>query len=166
MLRAVRAHLLVIALCLVSPPALAQRALPAPAAVRWRPSIRADAFFDRDPGAQLAIGLALPAAYNVRLATDVGIGGVSRDGGWRTAGRLDLLTRWLSDPFRQSRWGLNAGGGVGLRVEDGTAPRVVAILTLGLEGPSDGPWVPGIEIGLGGGARAGLALRRAPNRRR
>jgi hypothetical protein len=166
MLRAVRAHVLALVLCLVSLPAWAQRALTEPAAVRWRTAVRADAFVDRDPGAQLAVGLAIPAAYNVRLAADVGIGGVSRDQGWKTAGRIDLLARWLSDPFRQSRWGLNAGGGVGLRVEERAVPRIVAILTLGLEGPGNGSWVPGIEVGVGGGARAGLTLRRASKRRR
>ncbi len=144
----------------------AQRATTADAAVRWRTALRADALIDRDVGAQLAIGLAVPAQYNVRLALDIGAGGVRRDDTWRTTGRLDVLARWLSDPFRQSRWGVNAGGGVGIRFEDMQEARVVAIITLGVEGTSDGRWVPGVELGLGGGVRLGVTMRRAPARRR
>lgn len=134
--------------------------------MRWRPSIRADAIIDRDPGAQLAIGLAIPVAYNVRIGVDVGGGGVQRNAAWEPAGRVDLLACWLTDPFRESRWRIHGGGGVGLRVESGQDARVVAIVTLGVDGPSDGTWVPGVELGLGGGVRAGLTLRRAPLRRR
>lgn len=144
----------------------AQRATPTAAVVRWRTAIRADALIDRDAGAQLALGVAVPAAYNVRVAVDLGIGGVHRRDRWRTAGRIDLLARLLSDPFRQSRWGLTAGGGAGIRLEDGGAPRMVAIVTVGVEGTSDGSWVPGVELGLGGGVRAGVTLRRVPARRR
>ncbi len=144
----------------------AQRTAPAARQSRWRPSIRADAILDRDPGAQFGIGLALASAYNVRLGLDAGAGGAQRPGGWTSAGRLDVLGRWLSDPFRQSRWGINAGGGIGERVEVGRKPTTVAIVTLGLEGPSDGAWVPGVEIGLGGGVRAGITFRRAPLRQR
>ncbi len=144
----------------------AQRAPFAPPAARFRPAFRADAILDRDPGAQLAAGLVVVAAYNVRLALDAGVGGVQRPAGWQASGRVDLLARWLSDPFRESLWGLNAGGGVGVQLERGGAPRPVAIVTLGVEGPSDGAWVPGVELGLGGGVRVGFTLRRVPLRRR
>ncbi len=144
----------------------AQRAAPAAATVRWRTSVRADALIDRNVGAQLAVGLAIPTQYNVRLALDVGAGGVRRVDDWRATGRVDLLARWLSDPFRQSTWGVNAGGGVGVRFEDARDARVVAIVTVGLEGASDGRWVPGVELGLGDGLRVGVTMRRASARRR
>jgi hypothetical protein len=144
----------------------AQPAAPATPTVRWRTALRADAIIDRDVGAQLAIGVAVPAQYNVRLALDVGAGGVRRSDTWRSMGRADLLARWLSDPFRQSRWGINAGGGVGVLFEDAREARVVAIVTVGVEGASDGRWVPGVELGLGGGVRVGVTMRRAPTRRR
>ncbi|MDZ7631250.1 MAG: hypothetical protein U5K74_07860 [Gemmatimonadaceae bacterium] len=134
--------------------------------IRWRTTLRADAIIDRDPGAQLGLGLAIPAAYNVRLGVEAGAGGVQRRGGWSPIGRVDLLGRWLSDPFRQSRWAIHAGGGVGVLLEEQRAPRPVAIVTLGVDGPSDGAWVPGVEVGLGGGVRAGLTLRRASRRSR
>ena len=130
------------------------------------PSVRADLLLDRDVGAQVAVGGAVAAAYNVRLAADAGVGGVRRAARWEPAGRLDLLARWLSDPFRQSRWGINAGGGIGIRVEADRAPRTVAIVTVGVEGRGDGRWVRGVEAGMGGGFRVGLTLRRPASRRR
>lgn len=161
-----RLALLLTALCSAPLSLAAQRATPPAAVVRWRTAIRADALIDRDAGAQLAFGVAVPAAYNVRVAVDIGVGGVHRPDQWRAAGRIDLLARLLTDPFRQSRWGVSAGGGAGIRFEDGGAARAVAIVTVGIEGTSDGRWVPGVEIGLGGGVRAGVTLRRAPDRRR
>ena len=144
----------------------AQRAPSTPAVPRFRPSIRADAILDRDPGAQLAVGVAVAGAYNVRIGLDAGAGGVRRAGGWVSAGRLELLARILTDPFRTTRWALSAGGGIGQHFECKATPRTVAIVTIGVDGPSDGGWVPGVEIGLGGGVRAGVAFRRAPRGQR
>lgn len=158
--------LVVLAILIPSARALAQQAVARPSVDRWRPSVRLDALVDRDPGAQLGFGVATPVDYNVRLAVDAGVGGVHRAEGMTSSGRLDLTVRWLSDPFRQSRWAITAGGGIGERFEARRAPRTVAIVALGLEGPGDGAWVPGVELGLGGGVRAGLTLRRAPRRQR
>jgi hypothetical protein len=144
----------------------AQRAAPAQSAMPLRPSIRADVIIDRDPGAQLATGLSVVAAYNTRLSIDAGVGAMQRDNRWRASGRVDLMARVLADPFRQSRWGAYAAGGIGLRTEARRAPDLVGILALGFEGPGDGRWLRGVEVGLGGGVRAGVTLRRAPLRRR
>ena len=145
----------------------AQRAQAAGRPSRVRPAIRADAVLADEPGAQVAVGMVAAAAYNLRVGLDVGAGGVRRRGGGaEAAGRVDLLARWLSDPFRRSRRAIHAGGGIGVLVAQGAAPRPVAIVTLGVEGTSDGPWVPGVELGLGGGVRVGFTLRRAPARQR
>jgi len=144
----------------------AQQAVPPAGMRRVFPAVRADFLPDRDVGAQVAVGGAVAAAYNLRLAVDVGVGGVRRATQWEPTGRIDLLARWLSDPFRQSRWGLNAGGGIGVRFEADRTPRTIAIVTLGVEGRGDGRWVPGVEAGMGGGFRLGLTLRRPAARRR
>jgi hypothetical protein len=157
---------LLLALATASDVCAAQRALPAVAPARVQPTLRADVLLDRDVGAQFAAGVALAAAYNVRLALDVGAGGVSRPSGWRTTGRADALVRWLSDPFRQSQWAISGGGGIGLRVEQDAVPRAVAVLFLGLDMPTQRRWVPGFEVGLGGGVRLGMTLRRAASQRR
>ncbi len=156
---------IIVALACPSAAALAQQAA-RPAVDRWRPAFRVDALIDRDPGAQVAVGVATPVDYNVRFAVDAGVGVVHRFDAMEAAGRLDLTVRWLSDPFRQSRWAISAGGGIGERFEAHRGPRTVAIVTVGVEGPSDGVWVPGVELGLGGGVRAGVTLRRAPRRQR
>lgn len=143
-------------------PCEGQGALPAAGRMRLRPAIRVDAVVDRDLGAQLGLGVAIASAYNVRLGLDAGVGSVRRADAWTAAGRVDLLARWLSDPFRRSRWGLNAGCGIGQRFESRRTTSTVVIVTLGIEGPSDGRWVPGVELGMGGGVRAGFTFRRAP----
>ena len=140
----------------------AQRSVEPQRAAVFRPAIRADAIIDRDQGAQIALGVAVATAYNVRLALDVGAGGVRRETGWASTGRLDLIARALSDPFRRSRWALSAGGGIGQLVERNARPRTIAIVTVGVDGPCDGLWVPGVEVGLGGGFRVGVTFRRAP----
>ena len=43
-----------------------------------------------------------------------GLGGSVDAGESEPVGRLDVLARFLLDPFRQSRWGFSAGGGVSL----------------------------------------------------
>lgn len=157
--------LVVLAFVLPLTPASAQQAARPPVG-RWRPALRVDALIDRDPGAQVALGISTPLDYNVRLAFDAGVGGVQRADGTAASGRLDVTLRWLTDPFRQTRWAIHAGGGIGELVEGRRGPRTVAIVSLGIEGPSDGAWVPGVELGLGGGVRAGVTLRRAPRRQR
>ena len=162
-----RTRLLALLLAVLPALAQAQRAQAAPRPARFQPSVRVDAILGQDAIGQVAGGIAIAAAYNVRVGLDAGIGGVRRaNGGAQATGRVDLLARWLTDPFRQSRRALHAGGGLGVLFEQGSAPRPVAIVTLGLDGASDGPWVPGVEIGLGGGFRAGVTLRRASARRR
>ncbi|HYW51786.1 MAG TPA: hypothetical protein VE861_14320 [Gemmatimonadaceae bacterium] len=164
--QSLRAAAIMLVTLAVVPAAVAQRAPAVQPAMRIRPTLRLDAVADRDPGAQVAGGLALRAAYNVRLAVDAGAGTVQRGDTWRGSGRVDLLVRWLADPFRESRWGLSGGGGVGMQFEQARAPRPVAIVTVGIEGRGDGTWVPGVELGLGGGARVGFTLRRAPRGQR
>ena len=140
----------------------AQRTVEPQRASIFRPAIRADALIDRDAGGQVALGVAFATAYNVRLGLDVGAGGFCRTTGWASTGRLDLIARVLSDPFRRSRWALSAGGGIGQLVERDARPRTVAVVAVAVDGPSDGRWVPGVEVGLGGGFRVGVTFRRAP----
>jgi len=166
-IRGLRGASLAVALLLLPAVTQAQRAAPPNRPSRFRPAIRADAILARDAGAQVAMGVVAAAAYNLRLGIDVGVGGVRRQaGGVEGTGRVDLLARWLSDPFRQAKRALHAGGGIGVLFEEGAAPRPVAIVTVGIEGTSDGAWVPGVEVGLGGGVRVGFTLRRAPARQR
>ena len=129
---------------------------------------RIDGLFARTSGVEVGLGLSVPTGIYVRNGLIGGIG-VGRHG---VEGRTDLLSRFSLDPFRQSRWALYGGGGISGRYrsrEDGGS-RAYLLVFLGLEGPLRAGqrigWVPAFEVGLGGGARVGIILRRAINSRR
>jgi hypothetical protein len=133
------------------------------------PELRADVLFGHQSAAQIGAGVQIPLGYYVRMGLDGAVGVRLGDGGARSRvdGRLDLLTRFLLDPFRQSRYGLSLGGGIGLRAEPGDHVRPVLLAAVDLEGRrwSSG-WVPALQVGLGGGARVGIVLRRGTLRAR
>ena len=110
----------------------------------------------------------MPTGIYVRNGL-VGAVGAGRHG---IEGRTDLLSRFSLDPFRQSRWALYGGGGISGRYrsrEDGGS-HAYLMLFLGVEGPlpvgRTSGWMPAFEVGLGGGARVGVILRRGINARR
>ena len=129
---------------------------------------RADAIVSRSTSVQGGLGVTFPAGIYVRAGGVIAAGG----GGRGFDSRVDLFSRFNLDPFREVRWGFYAGGGVSGRYVERDSPRGHAYLLVfaGLEGPlknaSVAGWVPAIEIGLGGGARIGIALRQGmPGRR-
>jgi hypothetical protein len=99
----------------------------------------------------------------------VGSVGAGRHG---VESRADFISRFSLDPFRQSRWAPYGGAGLSGRFRstaDGGS-KAYLLVFLGLEGPLPygqvSGWVPAVELGLGGGARIGLILRRGINGRR
>jgi hypothetical protein len=126
------------------------------------PELRVDVIAaDRATSVQGAVGLEIPFGYYVRAGV-LGGAGVSRarGGSSHAAGRVDLLGRFLLDPFRQSRLGFSAGAGVSLRAESGDRVRPQLLVALELEGRRSSNGVsPSFQLGLGGGVRAGVALR-------
>ncbi len=129
---------------------------------------RVDGIFARTSGVEAGLGVSIPQGIYVRTGLVGGVG-VGRHG---AEGRTDLLSRFSLDPFRQSRWALYRGGGISGRYrtrEDGGS-RAYLLVVVGLEGPlpfgrTEG-WVPVFEVGLGGGARVGVGVRRGINARR
>lgn len=131
------------------------------------PELRADLLAGHRPAVQLGGGVQLPIGYYVRLGFIAAVGvriddATARPVGSRsTDGRLDLLARFVLDPFRQTRYGVSLGGGMSLRAEPGERARPVLLVALDLEGRRAGHgWVPAVQLGLGGGARLGLVVRR------
>lgn len=129
---------------------------------------RVDGLFARSSGVEAGLGVSVPAGIYVRNGLVGGVG-VGRHG---AEGRTDLVSRFSLDPFRQSRWALYGGGGISgryRRKDDGGAHAYLLIF-VGLEGPlplgRTSGWVPAFEVGLGGGARVGVILRRGINARR
>ena len=130
------------------------------ARVRAEPELRADVLGGRGTAVQLGAGVQIPAGTYVRVGVIGGVGSRWIDGASRTDGRVDVLGRFLIDPFRQSRWALSAGGGVSLRATSGDRVRPDLLVAADLEGPRSKSGVsPTIQVGLGGGVRAGLGLR-------
>ena len=129
---------------------------------------RIDGIFAHTSGVEAGVGVSIPTGIYVRTGLVAGAG-VGEHG---AEGRTDLLSRFSLDPFRQSRWSLYGGGGISGRYrssEDGGS-HAYLLLFIGLEGPlplgETAGWVPAMEVGLGGGARVGLILRRGINARR
>ena len=129
---------------------------------------RVDGIFARTPGVEAGLGFTIPNGIYVRSGLVAGLG-AGRHG---VEGRTDFVSRFSLDPFRQSRWAPYAGAGVSGRYRsdlDGGSRGYLMIL-LGVEGPlplgSTEAWVPAVEVGLGGGARAAVIFRRAINSRR
>lgn len=128
--------------------------------VRVEPELRVDVLGGRGTSVQGGAGIQIPAGTYVRVGVIGGVGSSWENGLSRADGRLDVLARFLIDPFRQSRWGLSAGGGVSLRAREGDRVRPNVLLAIDLEGPRAGSGVsPAFQIGLGGGVRGGFGLR-------
>ena len=129
---------------------------------------RLDAIFARSSGVEAAYGFTVPVGIYVRSGIVAGVG-VGRHG---VEGRTDFISRFSFDPFRQTRWAPYAGAGLSGRyrskLDEGA--RAYLLVFLGVEGPLPlgelSGWVPAVEVGLGGGARVGLILRRGVNARR
>jgi hypothetical protein len=131
----------------------------------FKPAVQFEARLDvlggPPAGAQVGAGVNVAAGYYTRIGADLAAGASSRDGGVAASGRVDLAARYLLDPFHEFRWGPYAGGGV-TALWDGRANwRAGLLLLIGIEGPAHAGWRTAVELGLGGGARLGLVLRRA-----
>ncbi len=129
---------------------------------------RFDAIFARDAGAEAGLGVSIPAGIYIRSGIVVGVG-AGRHG---AEGRTDLISRFSLDPFRQFRWAPYGGGGISGRYRsklDGGSKAYLMVF-LGVEGPLPigrmAGLVPAVEVGLGGGVRIGVVLRRGINARR
>ena len=122
---------------------------------------RIDALGGPPAGAQLGIGANVAADTYFRIGVDIAAGASSRDGLAVASGRVDVVTRYLLDPFHESKWGPYAGGGFTAQWDRSANWRGDLLLLIGVEGPVHAGWRTSVELGLGGGARLGVVLRRA-----
>ena len=135
---------------------------------KFQSEARLDAIFARSGAIEAGYGFTVPMGIYIRSGLVAGIG-AGRHG---ADGRTDLISRFSLDPFRQSRWAPYAGAGLSgrYRTERDGGSRAYLLVFLGLEGPLPlgalAGWVPAVEVGLGGGARVGVILRRGIHARR
>jgi hypothetical protein len=144
-------------LCLLATLALSGTAAPA---LAQQPEVRVDVLGPTPYSIQPGVGAIVPLGYYVRVSADVGYAPRSSAGLIEDHWRGDLLTRVTLDPFRQQRWGFSIGGGLSIRRH----AYLAAIADL--EGPETHGVLPALQVGLSGGLRAGVILRRAVKGRR
>ena len=128
-------------------------------AAKTRPEFRVDAIAARAPTIQGGLGFAKPAGTYTRLVGVVAVGVARRHERSTAAVRADVATRFVLDPYGESRWALYGMGGVSVLYDGFESTRAVIIAAIGVEGPRRGRLAPAFELGLGGGVRAGFALR-------
>ena len=122
---------------------------------------RMDALAGPPAGAQAGIGANVAIGYYIRLGVDAAAGASSRGGAAVASGRVDVVSRYLLDPFHQFQWGPYAGGGFSAQWDRRGERRGDVLIVVGIEGPVHAGWRTAVELGLGGGARLGVVLRRA-----
>jgi hypothetical protein len=129
---------------------------------RWQLEARADALIARTTAFHAGFGANLVTGTYVRAGV-LGAAGVrSVDQELRESGRLDAFARFHVDPFREFPGAVYVTGGATVLFDSGTDPRVRGIFGVGVEGRAwSGRWIPGLEIGIGGGVRIGATLRKA-----
>jgi hypothetical protein len=126
------------------------------------PEFRVDAIVARVTAVQAGIGFTAATGLYLRSGIVGGLG-FSPDG---LSGRIDGFARFHSDPFRQSRWAPYGGGGISGRFDRKEGARAYLLVIAGLDGPVNHGMTPSVELGLGGGARIGVIVRRAAGERR
>lgn len=128
--------------------------------------LRGDAIITRHTAAELGAGLVVPMGIYVRTGFDAAAGAVWQHGAARSAARADAIARFLLDPFREVPIGVSLGGGVSFAYIDGDHVRPYVVAVLDVEGEAHRGFTPALELGLGGGTRIGIVLRRSPIRYR
>jgi hypothetical protein len=122
---------------------------------------RSDAIFGSPSALQVGVGANIPVDPYVRVGTTVAGGTSWQDGRSGTSARADLTARYLLDPYAETRWGVYGGAGLSVRWDRDARWRPYLLLVGGVEGPARGGWRTSFEVGVGGGARVGVVLRRA-----
>jgi hypothetical protein len=143
----------------VSPRLAAQ--LLAPSYIEYR----ADGIVGRGTSAQAGLGAVYQLGTYVRTSVDAAGGATWHDGATLGSGRVDVIARFLLDPFREAPLGLSVGGGVTVPYLNGDAhlrPLLTAVVDV--EGRLRHDITPALQLGLGGGGRIGIVLRTSPPR--
>jgi hypothetical protein len=161
------ALLAVLTLAMLGVPARQARAQPAaPRSPTLRLTARVDAFLARVDALHAGLGVNTDLGSYVRLDAALAAGAARFEQTTVASGRAEVVARFLLDPFRQSRWGFYGGGGLIARYDDGPGASGYLTVLVGTELPGAWRTLPALEIGIGGGTRIGLVIRRGRSNRR
>ena len=157
--------------CLAAPRVLAAQIAPpagrpVQSAPRLFPELRLDAIAGTRDRLHLGAGLIVPLGTYVRAVPIVAGGVAFVDDDARGSARAEGVVRFLLDPLRERRWGVYGGAGVGASWIDGDGWRTPLVVVLGIEGRARRGHALAAELGLGGGARLAVVIRRTRERRR
>jgi hypothetical protein len=126
-----------------------------------QPEVRADVFGPPPYSGGPGIGATMALGYYVRVNAGVGYELPMETGRTGDRWRAELIARATFDPFRQQRWALSIGGGLTQRRSNTYLAAIIDV-----EGPEIRGLLPALQLGVSGGVRAGLVVRRAiPGRR-
>jgi hypothetical protein len=136
---------------------------------------RIDARFATNNSIEAGWGYSIPLGVYVRATAIGALGKASTDSGQLSSARVEVLSRFLLDPFRESRFGLSVGGGLGLTNSQGFATidklgmphrqwEPYLALIADLELTKSAGWQPALQVGLGNGLRVGLLFRSSVDR--
>lgn len=139
--------------------------------------LRVDARFSRNTAIEAGWSFTVPTGSYVRNSATWASGYSSRGAGdWHRSTRVEVVSRFLLDPFREARYGLSLGAGFGVTNSEGlySAPNAFGDRTLrwrqyiavvaDLELRKTAGYTPAVQVGLGGGLRVGLLVRTSSNR--
>jgi hypothetical protein len=143
-------------LTLVVTPQITAQQSPSP----MQPELRADAIVARATAVELGGGAVWPVGDHLRLGGDLAAGVVARAGG-RLGARADAVGRFHFDQSGATRWAPYLVGGASYRADAQSRGALYLLVALGVEGPAARGVVPAVELGVGGGLRVGMALRRS-----
>jgi len=120
-----------------------------------QPELHVDVIGPRPYSTQIGVGSSLALGTYTRVTTVAAFAPKRRPDLIGDAWRFDLLGRVTLDPFRQQRWALAFAGGVSIR------RRSYLAAIAELEGPAARGFAPALQVGVSGGLRAGVLIRRA-----
>lgn len=123
-----------------------------------QPELRAFVSAAAEWSAGAGIGFNVPAGYYLRVAPTL-IAGRRLGESPQDFARLEVVGRFSLDPFRQSRWGPWAGGGLAAEWERDAPGRALIMLALGTDLPGTSGWQPSVELAVGGGTRVSLSVK-------
>ena len=137
---------------------------------------RVDGRWSRSNSVELGWSLIVPVSPYVRTHLTAAGGYIWRNQIWMRTSRYEATGRFLLDPFRQARYGLSFGGGIGMTNSDGLygrpdplgnrpqrwRPFLLAYTDVELRKTAG--LTPAVQVGIGSGIRVGLLVRSATNR--